>query len=201
MEQVTRLRPSFWHFLWGAPFLLIGGGLFFYTLFHGLTHATDSLSQIVAPGRAELELQPGLYTVFHEEQSTVNGKIYSTTQSVNGLSCRASSVQNGSTVSIQKPTMSTSYSVNGRSGHSVLEFSIQQAGKYAFACDYGEGAKGPEVVVAVGSGVGGAITRTVVGGLAAFFGGIGAALAVVFVVVMMREREKKRLWQSTQMQT
>ena len=201
MEQVTRLRPSFWHCLWGAPFLLIGGGLFIYTLFHGLTHATDSLTQIVAPGRAELDLQPGLYTVFLEEQSTVNGKIYSTTQSVNGLACRASSVQNGSTVSIQKPTMSTSYSVNGRSGHSVLEFSIQKAGKYAFACDYGEGAKGPEVVVAVGSGVGGAITRTVVGGLAAFFGGIGAALAVVFVVVMMREREKKRLRQSTQMQT
>jgi hypothetical protein len=116
------------------------------------------------------------------------------------LACRASSVQNGSTVAIQKPTMSSSYSVNGRSGHSVLEFSIQQAGKYAFACDYGPGAKGPEVVVAVGAGVGRAITRTVVGGLAAFFGGIGAALAAVFVVVTMREREKKRLRQSTQTQ-
>ena len=169
-------------------------------LFHGLTHATDSLTQIVAPGRAELDLQPGRYTVFLEEQSTVNGTIYSTTQSVSGLACRASSVQNGSTVAMQKPTMSTSYSVGGRSGHSVLEFSIQQAGKYAVACDYGEGAKGPEVVVAVGSGVGETITRTIVGGLAALFGGVGAALAVVVVGVIMREREKKRLRQPTQLQ-
>jgi hypothetical protein len=200
VDQVTRIRPSFWHCLWGAPFLLIGGGFFFYTLFHGIMHVTDSLTQIVAPGKAELDLQPGRYSVFLEEQSTVNGKIYSTTQSVTGLACRASSVQNGSIVAIEKPTMSTSYSVNGRSGHSVLEFSIQQAGKYAFACDYGEGAKGPEVVVAVGSGVGEAISRTVVGGLAAFFGGISAALIVVFAVVIKREREKKRLRQTALMQ-
>jgi hypothetical protein len=187
-----------WHCLWGAPFFLIGGGFFFYTMFHGIMHVTDSLTQIVVPGKAELDLQRGRYSVFLEEQSTVNGKIYSTTQSIDGLVCRVNSVQNGATIAIEKSSMNTSYSVNGRSGHSVLEFQIQQAGKYSFACDYGENAKGPEVVLAVGSGVGEDIFRTVIVGLAAFFGGGGAGLIVVLVVVIRREREKKRLRQSAQ---
>jgi hypothetical protein len=130
----------------------------------------------------------------------VNGKIYSTTQSIDGLVCRVSSVQNGTTIAVEKPGTSTTYSVNGRSGHSVLEFPIQQSGKYAFACDYGESSKGPDVVVAVGSGVGEAISLTVIGGLAAFFGGSGTGLIVVLVVVTKRGSEKKRLRQSGQIQ-
>ena len=200
MDQMTRIRPSWWYCLWGVPFFLIGGGFFVYTTFHGIMHVTDSLTQVVVPGNAELNLQPGRYSVFLEEQSVVNGKIYSTTQSIDGLVCRVSSVQNGTTIAIEKSSMSTSYSVNGRSGHSVLEFPIQQAGRYAFACDYGENAKGPEVVVAVGSGVGEAVFRTVTVGLAAFFGGSGAGLIVVLVVVIKRERKRKRLRQSVQVQ-
>jgi hypothetical protein len=64
--------------------LLIGGGLFFYMLFHGIMHVTDSLTQVVAPGKAELDLQPGRYSVFLEEQSTLNGKIYSTSNQLAG---------------------------------------------------------------------------------------------------------------------
>ena len=191
-----RLRPSLWHCLWAVPFFVIGIGFFGYILFHGITHATDSLTQIVVPGRTELNLQRGQYSVFLEEQSMVNGKIYSTTESIAGLECRVTSVQSGSAVPIEKASMNTTYSVNGRSGHSVLEFPIQQDGRYAFGCDFGENSKGPEVVVAVGSGVGEAITSTVLGGLAAFFGGNGAGVAVVLIVVIRRMRNKKQLGQS-----
>jgi hypothetical protein len=184
--------------LWGTPFLLLGIGFFAYTLFHGLNHATDSLTQVVVPGKAELNLLPGRYSVFLEEQSTVDGEIYSTTESVDGLACRVDSVQNGTKIAIEKPGMSTSYSVDGRSGHSVLEFPIQQSGRYTFACDYHENSKGPKVVVAVGSGVGEAIFRTVAVSLAAFFGGGGACIIVVLLVVFKRERMKKSIWQSGQ---
>ena len=200
MDQTIRIRPSWWHCLWGLPFALIGGGFFVYTLFHGLTHVTDSLTQIVVPGSKELNLQQGRYSVFLEEESVVDGKVYSTTQSIDGLTCRVRSVQNGSSVAIENASMSTSYSVEGRSGHSVLEFSIQQSGQYTFACDYRENAKGQQVVVAVGSGVGEGIFQTVIGSLASFFGGFGGALLVVLVVVFKRNRAKKLLWQSGQIQ-
>jgi hypothetical protein len=138
--------------------------------------------------------------VFLEEQSIVNGKIYSATQSISGLACRVSFVQKGTAIAIEKSSMSTSYSLNGRSGHSVLEFSIPEDGKYLFACDYGEHSNGPEVVVAVGSGVGEAISRTVIGALGAFFGGGGAGLIVVLAVLIRRERDKKRIRQLGQPQ-
>lgn len=195
---MTRIRPSLWHCLWGVPFFLIGVGFFAYTLFYGLTHITDSLTQVVVPGSTELNLQPGRYSVFLEEESTVNGKIYSTKQSIAGLVCRVNSIQNGSALLIEKPGMNTSYSLNGRSGHSVLEFPIQQNGRYKFACDYGDSPRGPDVVLAVGSGVGEAISRTVMVGLASFFGGFGAGLIPLPIVLIMREREKKRLRQSGQ---
>lgn len=200
MDQVTRIRPSWWHCLWGLPFFLIGGGFFVYTIFEGITHLTDSLTQIVVPGSTELSLQRGQYSVFLEEQSIVNGKIYSTTQSIDGLVCHVSSVQTGAVVALEKASTTASYSVNGRSGHSVLQFLVQQDGRYVFACDYGENSKGPVVVVAVGSGVSEAIFRTVTESLAAFFGGCGAGLIVVLVVVFKRDREKQLLRRSGQLQ-
>lgn len=201
MEPGTRIRPSLLHCLWGVPLFLIGGGFFGYTLFHGITHVTDSLTQIVVPGGAELSLKRGQYSVFLEEQSIVNGKIFSTTQSINGLVCRVSSVQSGAPIAIEKSSANVSYSVNGRSGHSVLEFPIQQGGNYAFSCDYGAQSKGPEVVVAVGSGVGEAIVRAVLGGLGYFFAGGAAGVIVILVVVFKRERARKRLWQSGKVET
>ncbi len=199
-DGVMRVKPSLWHLLWGVPFFLAGGGYFGYTLYHGLTHLTDSLTQIVVPGSAELHLMPGTYTVFLEEESVVNGKIYSTTESVSGLSCRVSSVESGTAIALTKASMDTSYSLGARSGHSVLEFPIQRGGRYNFACDYGDNPKGPEVIVAVGSGVGEAISLTVVEGLAAFFGGGGAGLIVIVGIIVMREREKNRLRRTGQVQ-
>jgi hypothetical protein len=52
-------RPSLWYCLLGVPFLVGGVGFFLYTLFHELVHMTDSLTQVVVPGRAELSLKGG----------------------------------------------------------------------------------------------------------------------------------------------
>jgi hypothetical protein len=193
LDPTTRVRPSMWQCLWGAPLFLIGGIFFAYTTFHGLMHVTDSLTQVMVPGQTELSLKGGVtYTVFLEEQSVVGGKVYSTTQSIEGLACHVTTQQNGTRIGISEPSTAASYDVNGRSGHSVLEFHIPQDGRYLFACDYGENSTGPNVVVAVGSGVGGAISRTVFVGLAAFFGGCGGCVAVVFVVLVMRQHVRAR---------
>jgi hypothetical protein len=156
-------------------------------------HVTDALTQVVVPGHAELSLQRGrTYTVFLEEETTVDGKIYSTTQSIAGLTCHVTSAGNHSAITMSKPSANTSYELNGRSGHSVLEFSIPENGKYVFACDYGGKTNGPETVVAVGSGVGEAIVRTVFVSLAEIFSGGAAGVAVILLILFMREREKRK---------
>ena len=190
---MTQKRTSIWHCLWGLPFLLTGGAVFGYTIFHGLMHITDALTQVVVPGKAELSLQHGQrYTVFLEEQSVVNGKVFSSNESIVGLECHVKSLQRDITIALEKSSMSTSYSVNGRSGHAVLEFPVAEDGRYEFACDYGNAQKGADVVLAIGAGVGDDIFRMVAESLLAAFGGFGACLLVVLVVLFKREREKKK---------
>ena len=100
--------------LWGArsgsPRKLCWRRVFAYTLLQGLTHVTDSLSQIVVPGSAALELKRGLtYTVFSEQQSVVNGKVFSTTESIEGLACSVRSLPKGIVAPIGQPGTVTSY--------------------------------------------------------------------------------------------
>jgi len=193
MNETASIRPSKAYYWLAAPFLVLGVGLFVYLLFHELYHLTDSLTQVVVPGSADLNLSKGpIYTVFLEEESVVDGKIYATRESVNGLTCNVKSQVNGNAIGLRRPRMSTTYTVGGRSGRSVLEFSVSEDGEYHFACSYEEGSQGPEAVVAVGSGVGEKITKTVLSALAAMFGGGGIAGCIVLVVTVLRARARAR---------
>jgi hypothetical protein len=196
MTPTPQIRPSLWYCLLGVPFLLAGGGVFLYSLVHGILHLTDSLTQVVVPGKAELKLKCGeTYTVFLERHSVVGGKIYSTTEPVAGLECRVRSLATGDAVRIAQPSGSTSYDVGGRSGRSVLEFAIQEDGRYEFACGYEGGSPGPAAVMAVGPGVGKGIFRTVAGSLVAAFAGGGLFLVVLLVVLFLRHRDGNRVRQ------
>src|SRR5262249_20718771 len=147
---------------------LVGIGLFLYFLIAGLSHMTDTLTQVVVPGQAELKLtQPGTYTIFLEHASVVNGRIYVNTESINRLKCAVRRGDaDGQEIPVRMPSGSVSYSIGRRSGQSVLEFFVDDAGEYWFACEYPDEAKGPEVVVAVGKGVGKRIFKTVMLSLA-----------------------------------
>ena len=195
-NPTTPIRPSLYHCLWSLPFLFAGIGFFVYALLHGLTHFTDGLTQVVVPGSAQLNLRHGLtYTVFLEEESTVHGKIYSTKESLSGLECRVTSIPAGTSIPVRTSSLNTTYSVNSRSGHSVLEFQIDQDGPYRFACDYGSNPRGPDTVLAVGSGTGGAFAISVLESIGSLAAGFACAIAVFLFVLLKREREKKNLWQ------
>jgi hypothetical protein len=171
-----------------------GVGLFGYALWRGLSHVTDGLVQVVVPGDAELSLKhEQLYTVFLESQSVVNGKIYSTNGSVNGLECRVKSAASEAPIPIRRSVMSTTYELDGRSGHSVLEFRVPSDGSYGFSCSYGNTGYGPETVVAVGSGVTGRIIWTVFAGLLAMFGGCGSGLIIFGATFVLRKDARARL--------
>ncbi len=138
MNPSLPIRPSLWYCLLSVPFFLVGTGVFLYALITGLTGLTDSLTQVVVPGEAELALQSGrTYTVFLEQESVVDGEIYSTTEPVAGLGCRLTSIPGGGELGVRRAGANTTYSVGGRSGKSVLEFSVPADGAYGFSCDYG----------------------------------------------------------------
>ena len=200
MNDVAPIRPSWWYCLLGLPLCLAGFGGFGYILFHNIMHITDSLVQVVAPGHADLWLkQNTTYTVFLERQSLVNGKIYSVDESISGLMCVASSPTGDVHIPLSRPSFFTSYDVNGRSGRSILQFQTVQSGSYRFSCEYAEGSNGPEVVLAVGAGVGQAMLSTAIKSLSFLAGGMGLAGIVFVVVFFTREASKRRVSRVSQL--
>jgi hypothetical protein len=183
--------PSWWYCVPGALVILAGCGLFLHTTVHGVARMTDSLVQIVVPGEGDLTLLPTAdYTVFLETQSVVDGRIYST-KSASGLSCFVTSKTSGKRIDTYRPAMNTTYSIGARDGRSVLGFRTEEAGVYRVSCDYGTGREGPQVVVAVGTGVGERIFSILVKGLASIVGGLVLGGAAILTVVVLRVRSNR----------
>lgn len=188
------IKPSAWYYGLASLVVVVGGvsfGLLLYTGLHGLA---DSLTQVVVPGKAEIALsQPGTYTVFYEYESTVGNKVYSTGESLSGLQCNLVSKVTGAPVKLSRPSSSTNYSVGGRSGKSVLQFTITQPGRYEFSADYSGGQVGPEVVLAIGRDFTGKLLATILGSIAVFFGSFVLAIVILAVTFIKRQKAKKQL--------
>lgn len=194
MTDATGIRPSWWYLSVGVVLALAGFALFLYFLFTGASHTTDGLTQLVIPGEAELKLaQPGRYTIFVEKDAVVNGRFYSGSESLGGLTCSVKAGAGGGDIPIRRATASTTYSIGARSGRSVAEFSIKQAGDYHFACQYPPDTKGTEAILAVGTGVVERIFKTVILSLLSMFGGVSACGIVILIVLLSREKSKKEL--------
>jgi hypothetical protein len=194
MDEKQAIRPSQWYYLLGAAVILAGVSLFVYSLLHGIFHITDNLTQIVVPGEKDITLLPKLkYTIFLEEQSVVDGRIFSTNENLSGLTCHVNEVASGSKIDLRRSNASTTYNVNGRSGRSVLEFVTEGPGVHHIACDYEEGKQGPRVVLAIGSGVTENIFSLVMTCLAEMIGGGVLGAAIILFTFFKRERSRKQI--------
>lgn len=192
MNGKPDVRPSGWYALFALPFALAGITIFIYALIYGISHVTDSLVQVVVPGESQLEFkQANLYDVFLERQSVVKGKVYSTDSSVNGLQCNLVPASGVEKIEMRPARMATTYDVGGRSGRSIFEFRVPRDGAYNFACGYSEMARGPEVVLAIGSGVGEGIMHAISISIAGLFGGMVLAAGVMVCVFVLRARSRK----------
>ncbi|MGH6915851.1 MAG: hypothetical protein ACREH3_19345, partial [Geminicoccales bacterium] len=73
-------------YVFAAAIFVVGIALSVRYLFTSVGELGDELPQIVVPGAAELSLQePGTYTIFHEHESIVDGRYYSTRENLSGL--------------------------------------------------------------------------------------------------------------------
>jgi len=73
-----------------SAIVLVGGlvvaGLVLFSRLKGLG---DELRQVMMPGEAELSLdRSGTYTIFHEHESIVEGRYYSSPEAIAGLAVR-----------------------------------------------------------------------------------------------------------------
>jgi hypothetical protein len=191
MSEAVPIRPSTLYYWLAVPIFLVGIGLSIYEISHGLMHVADSLTRVVVPGQTTLNLERGKsYTVFYESHTTVNGKLYSTHQSVSGLECHVKSVNDGEEAVISPTSNPTQYKIGGRSGRSILEFSAPRDGQYDFSCAYASGVHGINVVLAVGTGFGARMFRAILVIFAGpLLGGL-LSMAVFFWIYIRRDNAK-----------
>ena len=192
----SEIRPSPWYYALAALVFIAGWVFFALFLFKNLSGLSEGLRQVVVPGKAELTLlKPGKYTIYHEYRSVVGSKIYAADQNLSGLECVLVSKTTGAKIPLSRASASSSYSVGGRAGVSVFDFTVDRPGVYELSAAYSEGTQGPEVVLAVGQGFVLGIVTAVFGGLAIVFGAMAAAVAIALVTLIKRSKAKK-LWKS-----
>ncbi len=160
---------------------MAGMGIF---LVNQLSEMQDELTRFVVPGERTLAFEAGKYTVFHETESIIDGKVYSS-PGLGGLTVTVTG-PGGETVALT-PAGSGHYTFGGHKGTSLFDFEATGAGEYTVAGQYAPGASGPETVLAVGAGFMSSLLGTIFGALGiAFAGSIIAAILVVMTLVKRR---------------
>jgi hypothetical protein len=177
-----------------AAVVFVGGWVFFgIFLFKNLSGLADQLQQVVVPGKFQLNLpSPGKYTIYYEYESVVGSKVYSTGRNFSGLEVTLAAGATGDQIALSRTSVDSRYSMGGRSGAAVFDFTIDRPGAYELAAHYPEGEEGPEVVLAVGQGFAGRILTTVFGALGIVFGSMALAVALAVITAVRRHNAKKR---------
>jgi hypothetical protein len=183
------IQPSIWYYGLSMLIIVIGFLAFAGLIYSGVSNIESSLVQIVAPGNTDLDLkEPGEYTLFYENQSFFNGSIYNTGEQIPELQFSVSEKASGQTLATY-PASGSTYSMGSRTGRSVMSFNVEKTGIYWINTSYPR-EPGPEVVLAVGSGVMDGISYFVFAALALLFGSIAIA---AFISYRTYTRRKKAL--------
>ncbi len=149
-----------------------------------LTSMDSGLTRFVVPGERTLTLEAGSYTIFHEPQGTIDGKIYAG-GSIEGLSVVVTGPDD---VSVPLASAGSGrYSFGGHTGFAVFDFTAPAAGSYVVAASYPDQASGPQTVLAVGAGFVSGLLATIFGALAFAFGG-----AIIATIIMVRTLVRRR---------
>jgi hypothetical protein len=176
-----------WYFIAFLVFV-IGAAAGAATAYVRLSGLTRELPQIVVPGEAELNFsRPGTYTIYLERESVVEGRIYSTSDEIAGLRVRLTS-PSGAPIDLTPPSISSNYTLAGRSGVGVLSCTIAKPGRYHVAAAYPDGRREPQGVLAIGLDVPARIVAAILIPLAIGLTGFLLAVAITAVTFWRRRR-------------
>jgi hypothetical protein len=157
--------------------------------------------QKVVPGSSDITLpQPGEYTIFYEYRSMVDNRIYSTDQDIPGIIVNIVSKDMGDEIPLSTPSTSSTYTIGGRSGIGLFDFSIDKPGIYEISASYPatngqQEEQTQEIVLAVIHSsvmdhIFGSIMGTVVGAMAIVL--VPFAAGIVFIIITFLRRRKAR---------
>jgi len=184
------MRSWPWYVVAGVIALAASGGSMLYMMSR-LETLNELLIRVVVPGSSVLTLdKPGAYTIYHERKTFVDGQYYAS-DSIEGLRIGLAAEATGNPVKLVEPSSSSNYTMGNRKGVSILEFKIEQPGRYRMTTALASGRTEPKAVLAVEQGMMGALFSMLFGTLAIAFGGYGVAGLIVLVTLWQQSKAKK----------
>jgi len=185
--SITQGPPGRRWYLVAALIAIAGWTAMALFLVSRIGDATGRMIRVLAPGQTEIVLkEPGTYTIFHEYQSTFDGRVYDVA-TVSGLSVTVRARPGGEVVPLSTAS-GTRYRVGSYAGRSLFNFEVRAPGSYQIAAAYDGGRKEPQTVLAIDRGFVGDFVITILGALAMAFAGMGAAVAISIIVFLKRRR-------------
>jgi hypothetical protein len=179
--------PSRWFYGLAVLIALAGSAVFIVFLIGTLSNRTKGLKQVVVPGSHEMRFEKtGIYLVYYEYQSVVDGKVYSTGEALSGLQCTVTHKASGKRVRIGPASVSSNYTMGGRAGKAVLQFAIDEPGTYEFSAWHED--EGSDIVLAVGQDFTINLFVSIFGGIAILFGAWVIA-GIIFIITLVKRKK------------
>ena len=105
------------------------------------------------------------------------------------MECAVTSKKTGAAIPVSPSSTASRYDYGGRSGVSVLEFTVPEPGDYVFRASYPSGEAAPQAVLTIDHGFIGKILLTVFGGFGILFGSLVLCLVIVIWTVIKRSKK------------
>ena len=189
-----KIRPSRWFHLFALA-LIVVGALFTYRAFVAAVNAMQGgLTQAIFPGEATVSFAaPGNYDIYYEDHSEFNGRVFDTGSRVPGLTFRVTDTETGETLPLQRPGMSETYEMNGRTGRLVFQFHVAKPGSYKVTAQYDDEQQHGEAVFTVGNAQIGRFAMLLLAGILSIFCFGGGAVLVIVLIEVRRYSSKRKL--------
>jgi hypothetical protein len=184
-------RPSPWLYGIGAALIVVtfilAMVLFFTDLF-----GSNPDTRFVVPGTEELDFDSTReYTIFYEYRSSIDGKGYSTGESLKGVEVSLRSKDGAQSVPLSNSSWDTSYEIGSRAGKSLFEFEIEEPGTYILTTNYQDETATPKVVFAIGPSFD--ILGTILRSFGIGFGGFVLGVLVLLWVFLKRRQTAEQV--------
>ena len=157
---------------------------------------TADLSHGTVPGAIQLALPAaGQYAVYLEHQGVLDHQLFLTGKDLGALECTVVSAA-GQAVPLREPLWQVPYQRDSSQGLQVLEFEIPEAGTYTLQGAYPSGTAGPQLLLAVGEGLLGGLSGTILGALALALLPAFGGLTIGGFIWRARKQARRRLYGS-----
>lgn len=171
--------PGAWRYVVGGVIVAAGVVGFVVFLVSRLAGFSQGLVRVVVPGRNEVQLEAGAYTIYWESSGFGGWP---------GVQVAVASKSSGRPVAVSRSWVNSNYSIGGKRGVSMYSAEIPEGGVYVVEGAYPPGKSGGEVTLAMGRSSVLGIVLTVFGCIAILGGSLATGVGLIVTTAIRRNR-------------